>query len=117
VVEHSPGGFNDRYALNSLTSGAAGVGIGELALGNSSLQAYPNPFVNDLYVDVEDIAGPARMELFSLDGRAVLQRNMMLNGTAATHLDLNGAGLLPGAYLLRITTAQGTAEQRVVKMD
>jgi hypothetical protein len=57
------------------------------------------------------------MELFSLDGRAVLQRNMMLNGTAATHLDLNGAGLLPGAYLLRITTAQGTAEQRVVKMD
>ena len=117
VVEHSPGGFNDRYALNSLTSGAAGVGIGELALGNSSLQAYPNPFVNDLYVDVEDIAGPARMELFSLDGRAVLQRNVVLNGTAATHLDLNGAGLLPGAYLLRITTAQGTAEQRVVKMD
>jgi hypothetical protein len=93
------------------------VGIGELALGNSSLQAYPNPFVNDLYVDVEDIAGPARMELFSLDGRAVLQRNMVLNGTAATHLDLNGAGLLPGAYLLRITTDQGTAEQRVVKMD
>jgi hypothetical protein len=117
VAEHSTGAPNGRHTLNAVNRAASVVGIDELDLLNGRLQVYPNPFVNDLYVEVEDIAGSAQMELFTWDGRSVFQRNLTLNSSAATYLDLNGVGLVPGAYLLRITTAQGTTEQRVVKMD
>ena len=117
VAEHSTGAANGRHTLNTLTSTAAGVGIRDLSLGNNSLKAYPNPFVNELYVDVKDRTGPVRLELVAVDGRVMLERNLVLYGTTATHLDLNGTDLVPGAYLLRITTDQSMAEQRVVKLD
>lgn len=117
VLENSPGGFNNRYSLNSVTRSVAGVGIADLRLGDHSLQAYPNPFINELYVDVADFNGPARVELFSMDGRSVYQNNIVLGTTASTRLDLGGERLVNGAYLMRITTEKAHAEQRIVKMD
>mgnify|MGYP000997244325 FL=1 len=90
VLENSPGGFNNRYSLNSVTRSVAGVGIADLRLGDHSLQAYPNPFISELYVDVADFNGPARVELFSMDGRSVYQNNIVLGTTASTRLDLGG---------------------------
>ena len=117
VLEHRLGSFNNRYALNAVKRSVSTVGIGELSLGDGSLQAYPNPFVNEMYVDVADVTGPAVVELFTMDGRSVFQGNINLGTQAATRLDMGGERLVNGAYLLRVTTAQGTAEQRVVKMD
>ena len=117
VLENNAGGFNNRYSLNSVTRSVAGVGIADLGLGDHSLQAYPNPFINELFVDVADFTGAARVELFTLDGRSVFQRNIVLGTTASTRLDLGGERLVNGAYLLRITNDKGHAEQRVVKMD
>lgn len=117
ALEHNLGGFNNRYAINSVKRSVAAVGIGDLSLGDNSLQAYPNPFVNELYVDVADVSGPAMVELFTMDGRSVFQRNVVLAGSLSTRLDVGGERLVNGAYLLRITTDQGTAEQRVVKVD
>ncbi|MBL7938668.1 MAG: Omp28-related outer membrane protein [Flavobacteriales bacterium] len=117
VLENSPGGFGNRYSLNSVTRSVAGVGIADLSLGDNSLQAYPNPFVNELYVNVDEVTGPAQVELFTLDGRSVMQRNIVLGNGAATRLDLSGEGLVNGAYLLRIMTDKGYAEQRVMKVD
>ncbi|HQV76135.1 MAG: Omp28-related outer membrane protein [Flavobacteriales bacterium] len=117
VLEHNLGGFNNRYAINAVRGAASGVGIAELGLGNESLEAYPNPFTNELYVSVENVTGPARVELFGLDGRSVFQHNIVLGSVASTRLDLGGAGLSNGAYVLRIATDKGTAEQRVIKVD
>jgi hypothetical protein len=117
VLENSPGGFDNRYSLNSVTRSVAGVGIADLDLGDNSLQAYPNPFINELYVDVADFSGAARVELFTMDGRSVFQNNIVLGTSASTRLDLGGDQLVNGAYLLRITTEKGHAEQRIVKMD
>ena len=117
VLEHNLGGFNNRYAINSVKGAATGVGIADLRLGDNSLEAYPNPFVNEFYVQVDDISGNARLELFSLDGRLVHADNIVLGSMASTRVDLNAANLPNGAYLLRVSTERGTAEQRVVKLD
>lgn len=117
VLEHSLGGFNNRFAINVVKGAAVGVGIAELRLGDQSLEAYPNPFNDELYVSVEDVNGSAIVELFSLDGRSVYQNNIVLNGMASTRLDLGASGLANGAYLLRVVTERGSAEQRVIKVD
>jgi len=117
VLEHNLGSFDNRYAINTVKGSASGVGIAELALGDKSLEAYPNPFNNELYVSVADVNGPALVELFTLDGRSVYQHNIVLGNMASTYLDLGAVGLANGAYLLRVATDKGTAEQRVIKVD
>ncbi|MCC6910526.1 MAG: Omp28-related outer membrane protein [Flavobacteriales bacterium] len=117
VLEHNLGSFNNRYALNVVKGAASGVGIVDLRLGDRSLEAYPNPFSNELYVSVADVDGPARVELFTMDGRSVYQHNTVLGSMASTRLDLSATGLANGAYLLRIATEKGTAEQRVIKVN
>lgn len=117
VLENRRTGFNDRYALNSVNRSVAGVGIDELALGDERLEAYPNPFNNTINVSVEGIAGNALVELIGMDGRVAHQANIVLNSVSSVPVDFSGVDLSNGAYVLRVRTTEGVAEQRIIKMD
>ena len=116
VLEHQPTTFGNRYTVNAVNRSVAGVGIDDLSLGNNSLEAYPNPFTDRINVHVADAVGNATMELIGMDGRIVLQETLVLNSTVASTVDLP-TSLPEGAYVLRIRTAEGVAEQRVIKMN
>jgi len=117
VIENSPGGFSNRYSLNCVKSSATGVGINDLSLANITLHAYPNPFVDELRIEVPGVSGVASVELFTLDGRTAFQRNLTLGQQGTGLLDMGGDHLVNGAYLLRISTTKGRAEQRLMKVD
>lgn len=117
VVETRAGGFSDRYALNSVNRSASGVGIHELSLGGGRMEAFPNPFNQELRVQVADVTGNAVVEMIAMDGRVALQHNIVLSSMSSSPIDLSGVSLPAGAYVLCIRTAEGTAEQRVIKMD
>lgn len=117
VLEHRLTGFNDRYALNSVNRSVAGVGIDELALGDERLEAYPNPFSERLNVGVDGITGNAMVELIGMDGRVAHRSNVVLTSMASSPVELGGANLPNGAYVLRVITSEGVAEQRVIRMD
>ncbi|MEZ4738613.1 MAG: Omp28-related outer membrane protein [Flavobacteriales bacterium] len=116
VLEHSLGAGN-RYCVNAVNSGASQVGISDLTLAGDRFSVFPNPFENSVMVHVKDLSGPASIDLFSLDGRNVFQRNVVLNAEGYSNVDLDGAGLAEGAYLLRIVTSEGSATQRILKAD
>ncbi|HOY30047.1 MAG TPA: T9SS type A sorting domain-containing protein, partial [Flavobacteriales bacterium] len=68
-------------------------------------------------IRVADHSGPATVELIGMDGRVAFQQNVVLNSTSASPIDLSGAALANGAYVLRVATSEGTAAQRIIKMD
>lgn len=115
LVEHKPTTFNNRYTLNAVTSAASGVGIDELALGDERLEAYPNPFSDQLNVRVADYTGNASINLINTDGRVVFQDNIVLNDRNISTVDLSKATIAPGLYVLRIDTPEGSASQRLVR--
>lgn len=115
VIENRPGGFNDRYSLNCVKASTGTVGIEELSMANDRLLVYPNPFRSDLRVHLDDIAGKAKVELVTLDGRTVLERNVTLDASGTSWIDVNGVPAAP--YLLRITTPDAVAVKQVVRLD
>lgn len=116
LIEHVPSSFQNRYTVNSVNRSVAGVGLDELSLGAGQLEAYPNPFVDRLAFHVPDVTGDATVQLIGLDGRLALQRYVVLNSATASLLDLNGTDLANGTYLLRVSSAKGTVDQRVVRL-
>lgn len=117
LIEHTPSTFANRYTVNSVNRSVAGVGIDELSLGDERLEAYPNPFNERLAVHVADHSGNATLELIGMDGRVAYQNTIVLNEMAATTVEFGGVELANGAYVLRIRTREGVAEQRVIKMN
>lgn len=82
----------------------ASQGIGDVAL--PALSVSPNPAAHSLVVEGEE----GVLQLLDLDGREVLTRR--LRGRAT----LDVSKLPRGVYLLRLTTPEGSATQKVILM-
>lgn len=79
----------------------------------TALAAYPNPFADKLLVALPGRAEPqaAALTLSTLAGRLVYAAKLQMGSVAQA---LPGLPELPaGVYLLRLTTAEGTATQKV----
>lgn len=114
VLEHRPSTFGNRYTVNAVNRAAMAVGIEELGLGDGRLEAYPNPFNDQLFVHVSDYSGMATISLIGVDGRVVLKDNITLSTINATAVDLTNCSLTNGAYVLRVDTPEGSAAQRLI---
>ena len=115
VLEHALAN-NNRYCVNAVNGGAGAVGIDELTLANDLLDVYPNPFRDAVNISFKGISGKAHVELLSMDGRVLLQRDVMLEGGNAIQLDL-GAELPASLYIIRVTTADMVAQKPLLKAD
>jgi hypothetical protein len=85
--------------------------------GITVLDSYPNPFANNLTVQVSaDKSQPVQVRILDISGNAILIRNEnCIQGT--TTILLNSFSALPaGNYMLQILTADEKLLQRVVKL-
>ncbi len=80
--------------------------IEEYITGNGALRVYPNPTTNSVQFDTDESI--LRVELFNLQGQMV----MVETGDVRT---LNIGNLSNGIYMLKVTTPNGVATQKIVK--
>jgi|GEM_PF-3475407 hypothetical protein len=106
----------DRYCVNATKGEASPVGIDELTAANDLLEVYPDPFRDAVNVALKGISGKARVEVLSVDGRILVQRDLMLEGGNTVRLEL-GAELPASLYILRVTTADHVAQKPLVRAD
>jgi subtilisin family serine protease len=80
--------------------------------GSSSLTVYPNPFVDEVHIDVSAFtqASPATVKMYDVAGRE--QRTA--KGTGVIKLD--ATGLSSGSYLVQIEVEDRVVTKRVVKV-
>lgn len=87
------------------------------ATAEARMEAYPNPFQNEVRLTVQSTAaGKGQLQLLDLTGRVVLQRNVELT-SGTNDLELQDlSGVQSGTYLLRVVTPAGNAQtQRIIK--
>ncbi len=99
------GTVNSAYSIRRDRSLGAGGNKTELA--NDAVLVYPNPTQNAVYVN---LGAEGRIELLDLNGRVL---NIAV--TAGEEVSFDLSNLANGVYNLRITNAQGTVNQKVVK--
>lgn len=78
-----------------------------------NLQTYPQPFGDQLHVDLFGMdAAAQKITIFDLSGRKLLAQDYVGNGIVT----LQTAGLQAGAYILQVETRKGIATTKVIKM-
>lgn len=83
-------------------------------LGLSQLEVYPNPAQSSIFVKVETIKiGDVQIEL--LDARGSVVNNRVLRNTLGEEFRMEVSNLPAGMYILKVSTAEGTAHKKVVK--
>lgn len=87
------------------------------ATAEARMEAYPNPFENEVRLTVQSAAaGKGQLQLLDLTGRVVLERSTELT-SGTNDLELRDlSGVQRGTYLLRVVTPAGKAQtQRIIK--
>lgn len=70
---------------------------------------YPNPFINNLYVESANRGGELNVALMNVIGETLFQ------ATIVSGSSIEGYALPPGIYFLQVRSALGTYCQRVIK--
>lgn len=85
------------------------LGINELIVG--SISAFPNPFSNELYVDLTKFTGVGIIQLIDLTGRVVVKHEINRIGTQL----VNVGEISQGVYLIKLLTENGIYTTKVIK--
>jgi hypothetical protein len=97
--------------IRKVIPGGTGVGVEDLFPQKDMFTVYPNPAFGHVMVKSEN-SGKAAISLYSIDGKQVLSRNVVLNADMPLDISLeNQAG---GIYLLQVSTADGVYSSRIV---
>lgn len=120
ATTQDPGTYNDIHAKRIFGDGSlttAGVGDGFTPGSGVSLAAGPSPArANVTLRFAMTRAGHATLELFGLQGErvATIAEGALGAGTHTRTLDTSA--LAPGVYLARLTTSEGVASARFVRV-
>jgi len=86
----------------------------------SKVAAYPNPFIDHVMVDLDFITDQKKVSIQVIDanGRQILTREFtgVRKGVWTQKLDLSGANVKPGMYLLKIISADSQVPPKVFKI-
>ncbi len=92
------------------------VGIFHPKTPKNILTVYPNPFSHGFYVNVpQNILGEFRLSLFSLDGRKIFEKQVLVSSHSRIFLHEAVSQLKPGIYLLRFSGAGKRWYGKIVK--
>jgi hypothetical protein len=81
----------------------------------AKVEVFPNPFNNDLFVDITNAASSATVAIFNLQGKEVYNNAYSLQGGTTT-LAIDGLVSLPiGMYSMHITSGGVTRMLKIVK--
>jgi hypothetical protein len=82
-------------------------------LSNVAWNVFPNPNNGDFTIRAQGVNGPVVLEVFDMAARLVHTARPVVTAGEDVQVALRG-GVAPGTYLLRMTTADGRYEQRIV---
>ena len=85
------------------------IGIKEIA--KSDLNVYPNPFINEINIEVENLEN-ANIRLYSYFGKLVFQTNRTINGSLKLAIPKN---LALGNYYLQVIGKDKGFNYKLVK--
>lgn len=89
-----------------------GVGIGEEDAEDKTVNVYPNPATQKLYITNAENALLEGYTLYDVNGRALIQETQILS---AKQQEIDITGLKPGLYILHIRTNNGMVHKRIIK--
>jgi hypothetical protein len=84
------------------------LGIEDLIINNINARVYPNPVSNNLNIECEGNIN--KLELYDAFGRIVISQVSVQNNTS-----IDVSSLANGIYILKLRTAEGVGEYKVVK--
>jgi hypothetical protein len=79
-------------------------------LDNALFTVYPNPASHQIYINSNKNSGLAKVEVYDINGRKVINQNIDLVNTAT----LNTSNLETGIYVLHINTDNASYTQKVI---
>ena len=98
---------NSGYKITLIVHGNIAALVNPL--DKSTISVYPNPTRGDVNISSSD-AEIATIEILNLQGQSILRKNVR---STTTNINLNS--LAPGVYYTKITTANGTKVQKLLK--
>jgi hypothetical protein len=102
-----------NHLFNICVTGDVGTAVDGIAGNSNSFSVFPNPGNGDMTIASGDVSGAVVIELMDMTGRIVHAEQRAMVAGQAQQLQLAGR-LAAGSYVLRLSTEQGTSEQRVV---
>lgn len=82
---------------------------------NVGIEVFPNPFNNELNIGFEkENISIIKIELTDVTGKLVFEKDIDQGSAKQLHLNIN-TSIVPGFYLLNITTDEGKITQKVLK--
>ena len=94
---------NENYECPYFT-----LGIEELIVNNINARVYPNPVSNNLNIECEENIN--KLEFYDAFGRIVISQESVQNNSS-----IDVSSLANGIYVLKLRTAEGVGEYKVVK--
>jgi len=83
-----------------------------------SIAISPNPFFNQMTIDIwTELPEEITISLFDPAGRKIITESSISITGGYHHILLDGSGLSPGLYILKITRPSGKREIKVLKME
>ena len=106
---------------DSLFGDVVPVAVKNLKVKQKQILIFPNPYKNgsDLPMQIrfsEIQNSPLSLELFTLNGQSIFQKNMMPNGNVVS-LNLGDADLVSGVYYLKLKGEDFEVNKKVVIID
>lgn len=106
-------GFNGGGSGGGTEGKAINPSIGSNSPSTDKI--YPNPFGNEVNIELaKPSTGSTTLRLFNLNGQQLVEHQVQ-EGSNEVHLVTDG--LVPGAYLLRLDTEEGTQTFKLIKAN
>lgn len=106
IATGGSGCSSDTADVHVVITGEAPVDIGEVGL--EGVAVYPNPAGETIHIKA---AGVQRIEVFTVEGRKVLEREY--NGVSG-EFHISTEGMASGVYGIRISTGSGVSGSKIV---
>ncbi len=105
---YNDGGISEPSNEVSVTTG------GTTAISNTeaSIKTYPNPFDDELNIDLPEINSDAILRLYNINGKTLVEREI---GPETKKISLNTGNVDSGIYLLIINFDEKQIVQKVIK--
>ena len=93
-------------------------GVNDVLVDTNPLKAIPNPFSNTTKLVLKDIKGPlSKLRIFSMDGRAVYNKNWIRPESVDEVIIDQKYNLAPGAYKVEVVTNAQTYNLILIKTE
>ncbi len=104
--------YGGTATFNICVTGDIETAVDEVSATNT-FTVFPNPSNGDLTIASKELSGASVIEVMDMTGRVLHSENRTLAVGQAHQLNLAGR-IASGSYIVRVLTAEGSSEQRVV---